>query len=156
MCAMVPPRLVPANPQTNTLYPGAESSTPIFSARSARSWPMKPSRNSACAVVSNGIRDSSHRHRNLAGANSSCCSAALMSLEIIERGTLTYRHVTQPYFGFAVEHSVTSSQLVGAQVHYFATPPDLRDASCARETHPSRQPRWPARPPGRVAQIQKA
>src|ERR1700688_1907506 len=152
---MVPPRLVPATPQTNTLYPGADSSTPIFSARSARSCPMKPSRNSACAVVSNGMRDSSQRHRNLAGANSSCTGTALMSLEVIERGTLTYRHVARPYFGFAVEYSVTSSQLVEAPVRYFAKLPNLRGASYAREIHPSRQPQSPAQPPGPAAQIQK-
>src|ERR1700688_875313 len=116
---------------------------------------MKPSRNSACAVVSKGMRDSSHRHRNFAGGNSSCIGAALMSLEVIERGTLTYRHVARPYFGLVVEHSVTSSQLVEAPAHYIAKLPNLRGASYAREIHPSRQPQWPAQPPGPGAQIQK-
>src|ERR1700688_147532 len=116
---------------------------------------MKPSRNSACAVVSNGIRDSSHRHRNLAGGNSSCTGTALMSFEVIERGTLTYRHVARPYFALVVEHSVKSSQLLEAPVHHFAKLPNLRGASYAREIHPSRQPRWQAQPPGPGAQIQK-
>src|ERR1700722_17074419 len=116
---------------------------------------MKPSRNSACAVVSNGIRESSQRHRNFAGGNSSCSRVALMSLEVIERGTLTYRHVARPYFGLVVEHSVTSSQLLEAPVHYFVKLPNLRGASYAREIHPSRQLQSPAQPPGPAAQIQK-
>src|SRR5229473_4261974 len=70
MRAMVPPRLVPANPHTKTLYPGADSSAPIFSARSARSCPMNPSRSSACAVVSKGMRESSHLHLNFAAGSS--------------------------------------------------------------------------------------
>src|ERR1700722_1448489 len=115
---------------------------------------MKPSRNSACAVVSNGIRESSQRHRNLAGGNSSCTGTALMFLEVIERGTLTYRHAARPYFGLVVEHSVTRSQLLEAPVHYFAKLPNLRGASYAHEIHPSRRPQSPAQPPGLAAQIQ--
>src|SRR6202171_2650941 len=70
MRAIVPPRRPPANPHTKTLYPGAESAAPIFSARSARSCPMNPSRNSACAVVSNGMRESSHLHLSFAAGSS--------------------------------------------------------------------------------------
>src|ERR1700720_4667936 len=99
---------------------------------------MKPSRNSACAVVSKGIRDRSQRQRSFAGGNSSCSGAALMSLEVIERGTLTYRRVTRLYFGFVVEYSVTSSQLVEAPVRYCAKPPSLRGASYARGIRPWR------------------
>src|ERR1700722_5144537 len=59
------------------LYPGADISTPIFSARSARSCPINPSRSSACAVVSNGNREVSHLHLNFSGGNSACFPAGL-------------------------------------------------------------------------------
>src|SRR6266403_1512761 len=91
MRAMVPPRLVPANPHTKTLYPGAESSAPIFNARSARSWPMKPSRSSACAVVSNGMRESSHLQRSLAAGSSVCFGAGLVVMR-----TLRARYSSTP------------------------------------------------------------
>src|SRR5260370_27544377 len=81
MRAIVAPRLVPANPHTKTLYPGAESSAPIFNARSARSCPMKPSRSSACAVVSNGMRESSHLHLNFAAGSSVGFGAALVVMK---------------------------------------------------------------------------
>src|ERR1700682_3683250 len=106
---------------------------------------MKPSRNSACAVVSNGIRDRSHRHRSFAGVNSTCPRAGLMFLEVIERGTLAYAYVRTPYFGRRVEDSVTCEP-----------PPALHDAACARETHPSPQPRWLVQLLARVAQKRKA
>src|SRR5713226_2970736 len=91
MRAMVPPRLVPASPQTKTLYPGAESSAPIFNARSARSCPMKPSRSSACAVVSKGMRDSSHLQRSLAAGSSACLGAGLVVMR-----TLRARYSSTP------------------------------------------------------------
>src|SRR5713226_3562635 len=91
MRAMVPPRLVPASPQTKTLYPGAESSAPIFNARSARSCPMKPSRSSACAVVSKGMRESSHLQRNLAAGSSACFGAGLVVMR-----TLRARYSSTP------------------------------------------------------------
>src|SRR5580704_6421265 len=81
MRAMVPPRLVPASPQTNRLYPGAESSAPIFKARSARSCPMNPSRSSACAVVSKGMRESSHLQRNFSRGSSACLGASLVVMK---------------------------------------------------------------------------
>src|ERR1700687_6258328 len=83
MWAIVPPRLVPASPHTNTLYPGAESSTPIFSARSARSCPMNPSRSSACAVVSNGMRESSHLHLSFAAGSSMGFGAGLVVINLL-------------------------------------------------------------------------
>src|SRR5713226_4348766 len=83
MRAMVPPRLVPASPHTKTLYPGAESSAPIFSARSARSCPMNPSRNSAWAVVSNGIRESSHFHLSFATGSSRGFGAGLVVMNFL-------------------------------------------------------------------------
>src|SRR4029077_21235596 len=83
MRAMVPPRLVPASPHTNTLYPGAESSTPIFSARSARSCPMKPSRSSACAGGSNGVSESSHLHLSFAAGSSVGFGAGLVVMKIL-------------------------------------------------------------------------
>src|SRR5882762_4035840 len=91
MRAIVPPRLVPANPHTKTLYPGAESSAPIFNARSARSCPMKPSRSSACAVVSNGMRDSSHVQRSLAAGSSACLGEVLVVMR-----TLRARYSSTP------------------------------------------------------------
>src|SRR5215472_5489987 len=98
---MVPPRLVPANPQTNTLYPGAESSTPIFKARKARSCPIKPSRGSACAVVSNGIRESSHLQRSLSVGSSAGFGAGFVAMKSFRAGysstlaTLTLRWAGQ-------------------------------------------------------------
>src|SRR6266853_770891 len=83
MRAIVPPRLVPANPHTKTLYPGAESSAPIFSARSARSCPMNPSRSSACAVVSKGMRESSHFHRSFAAGSSVGFGAGLVVMNFL-------------------------------------------------------------------------
>src|ERR1700731_1040512 len=104
---------------------------------------MKPSRNSACAVVSNGIRDSSHRHRNLAGGNSSCTGTALMSLEVIEWGTLTYRHVARPYFGLVVKHQFTTScpcQIF--TVHHMHAKYTHRGSHNRWPNHPSQQPKY--------------
>src|SRR5258708_14562089 len=86
MRGIVPPRLVPAKPHTKTLYPGAESSAPIFSARSARSCPMNPSRSSACAVVSNGMRESSHLHLSFAAASSVGFGAVLVVMNFLRAG----------------------------------------------------------------------
>src|ERR1700676_408686 len=83
MRAIVPLRLVPANPHTKTLYPGAESSAPIFRARSARSCPMNPSRSSACAVVSKGMRESSHFHLSFAAGSSVGFGAGLVLMNFL-------------------------------------------------------------------------
>src|SRR5271165_103557 len=51
------------------LNPGALSSTPIFSARKARSWPSSSFTGSASSVVAKGIVDGSHLHRSFSGGN---------------------------------------------------------------------------------------
>src|SRR6266478_127675 len=68
---------------TEALKPGAESSAPIFSARNARSCPMKPSRSSACAVVSKGIRESSHLHLSFAAGSSVGFGAGLVVMKYL-------------------------------------------------------------------------
>src|SRR5437867_12837960 len=44
---------------------------------------MKPSRNSACAVVSNGMRESSHVHRSFATGSSIGFGAALVVMKFL-------------------------------------------------------------------------
>src|SRR5260370_2521775 len=44
---------------------------------------MKPSRSSACAVVSKGVRDSSHRHRSFAGGSSAGFGAGWVVMKFL-------------------------------------------------------------------------
>src|SRR5260370_16865 len=44
---------------------------------------MNPSRSSACAVVSKGMRDSSHRHRSFAGGSSVGFGAGLVVMKFL-------------------------------------------------------------------------
>src|SRR6185369_12442766 len=54
---------------TKMLKPGAFSSTPIFRARKARSWPSNSFTGSASAVVANGIESGSHLQRSFSGGS---------------------------------------------------------------------------------------
>src|SRR5882762_6027623 len=124
MRAMVPPRLVPANPHTKTLYPGAESSAPIFSARRARSCPMNPSRSSACAVVSKGMRESSHLHLNFAAGSSVGFGAVIVVMNFLRArysSTLTSR-----------SHSETKRMLTSGYWRVFRPLDVNRQDSCRR------------------------
>src|SRR6202051_2853044 len=79
-CVIVPPRLVPASPHTKILKPGAFSSTPIFSARNARSWPSNSFTGSASAVVANGMVAGSHLHRSFSGGSPATNVMGLMAI----------------------------------------------------------------------------
>src|SRR5437879_8620765 len=47
---------------------------------------MNPSRSSACAVVSKGMRDSSHLHLNFAGGSSVGFGASLVTMKFLRAG----------------------------------------------------------------------
>ncbi len=87
------------------LYPGALSSTPIFRARKARSWPTRSVTGSASAVVSNGIVAGSQRHRSFSGGNPASKVMGLVAIVEFARSVTGFRSFHQ-----SVSRRVTLAQ----------------------------------------------